>query len=54
MKRFFRREAEIQQEVKTKVKEWTIRKDLQEEIEAMKLIQDLEKRKSMAVQYRIK
>ena len=54
MKRFLRREAEIQHEVESKVKEWSIRKGLQEEMETMKKIQSLEKRKAMAIQSRIK
>lgn len=54
MKRFLRREAEIQNEVESRVKEWSIRKGLQEEMETMKKIQSLEKRKAMAIQSRIK
>ena len=54
MKRFFIREKEVQEAIQSRVQEWTIRKDLREEMETMTELQTIQKRRAKAMQARAK
>ena len=54
MKRFFKREGELKEEIASRVQEWSIRKDIKEEMETIKHIQIRQKRSAQAINSRIK
>lgn len=54
MKRFFIREKEFQEEISSRVQEWSLRKDIREEVETMTELQTIQKRRAEAMQARAK